>query len=188
LTDRLRAPGPKRILSLDGGGIRGCASLGFLEHLEATVRARTSPAATLADYFDLIGGTSTGAIIATLLALGKTATLKGFPFHWPAGANELLIVSVGTGIFAHKLSDREVLKSENLYWAKNVPELLMQDATEHNELMLQYLSQSPTARAIDWEVGNLDGDLLGGEPQLTYIRYNATLEVDALNGVGQARR
>ena len=65
MSDKLQAhltsPGPKRILSLDGGGIRGCVALGFLEQIEQTIRDRTNnDRATLADYFDLIGGTSTG--------------------------------------------------------------------------------------------------------------------------------
>jgi hypothetical protein len=38
LLSRLRSRGPKRILSLDGGGIRGCATLGYLEHIEADPR------------------------------------------------------------------------------------------------------------------------------------------------------
>src|SRR5688572_14403782 len=72
LHTRLRSPGPKRILALDGGGIRGCTALGFLEEIEKIVRARHGDGAVLADYFDLIGGTSTGAIIATLLSLGQS--------------------------------------------------------------------------------------------------------------------
>ena len=71
LIDRLAKPDPKRILSLDGGGIRGVLSLGFLERIEAILRERYGqPDLRLCDYFDLIGGTSTGAIIATGLALG----------------------------------------------------------------------------------------------------------------------
>jgi uncharacterized protein len=322
---------PKRILSVDGGGIRGCASLAFLEHIEATIRKRTgNEQATLSDYFDLIGGTSTGAIIATLLALGRSmaevksnylelgtqvfskrrlrtrlpivgrklftawsaapleklaktlfsekttlgspalvtglcivtkradtfstwpyinhpggrfyaenadiplwklirastaaptyfepmlveigsagkadygafvdggvsmannpalqlflvATLKGFPFRWSTGADRLLLVSVGTGRHQRRLGIDGLLKSENLYWARQVPELLMADASDQNELILQYLSQSPTAREIDWEVGSLDGDLIGGTPQLHYLRYNAVLERDPLAQLG----
>jgi patatin-like phospholipase/acyl hydrolase len=66
----LFGPGPKRILALDGGGVRGIISLAYLERLEAILRERFGPDTVLADYFDLIGGASTGAIIATGLALG----------------------------------------------------------------------------------------------------------------------
>ena len=69
---RFAEPGRKRILSLDGGGARGIISLCFLEQIEATLRALLGqPKLVLADYFDLIGGTSVGAMIATLLAAGK---------------------------------------------------------------------------------------------------------------------
>ncbi len=68
--EHLFGPGPKRILALDGGGVRGVISLAYLERLEAILRARFGPDTVLADYFDLIGGASTGAIIATGLALG----------------------------------------------------------------------------------------------------------------------
>ncbi len=58
---------PFRILSLDGGGIRGAFIAGFLADLEAKVGCH------LADYFDLIAGTSTGGIIAAGLALRESA-------------------------------------------------------------------------------------------------------------------
>ncbi len=69
LAERLGRPGPKRILALDGGGTRGVVSLAFLERIEAAL-CGDDPEACLADHFDLIGGTSTGAIIAAGLALG----------------------------------------------------------------------------------------------------------------------
>lgn len=68
---RLAESGPKRLLALDGGGIRGIISLGYLEAIERLLRERfRSPDYRLANYFDLIGGTSTGSLIATLLCLG----------------------------------------------------------------------------------------------------------------------
>lgn len=77
LEARLSAKGPKRILALDGGGIRGAITLGFLEQIEATLAERHETAGLmpkedfrLHHYFDLIGGTSTGSIIAALLAIG----------------------------------------------------------------------------------------------------------------------
>jgi hypothetical protein len=66
--------GPKRILAIDGGGIRGALAVGLLTKLEATLRDKLGrPDLVLSDYFDLIGGTSTGAIIAAGLALGRSA-------------------------------------------------------------------------------------------------------------------
>ena len=55
---------PCRILSLDGGGAKGFYSLGILREIEGLIGCR------LYEKFDLIFGTSTGAIIAALLALG----------------------------------------------------------------------------------------------------------------------
>lgn len=69
LQERIERPGPKRILSLDGGGIRGLITLGYLERMETLLAAGNSDF-RLRDHFDLIGGTSTGAIIAAGLALG----------------------------------------------------------------------------------------------------------------------
>lgn len=56
---------PFKILSLDGGGAKGFYTLGFLRELEAAAKQ------PLCEFFDAIYGTSTGAIIASLLALGK---------------------------------------------------------------------------------------------------------------------
>ncbi len=68
---RLMASGPKRILALDGGGIRGALTLGYLEKIEEMLRLRyNDPSLVLSDYFDMVGGTSTGALIATLVAVG----------------------------------------------------------------------------------------------------------------------
>ncbi|MCP5236702.1 MAG: patatin-like phospholipase family protein [Zoogloeaceae bacterium] len=65
---------PKRILALDGGGLRGILTVGALARLEALLRDRHGgdPDFRLSHYFDLIAGTSTGAIIAAALALGWT--------------------------------------------------------------------------------------------------------------------
>lgn len=66
--------GPKRILALDGGGIRGALTLGYLEKLEKILKARHPHIKDfrLCDYFDLIGGTSTGSIIGAALAIGMS--------------------------------------------------------------------------------------------------------------------
>ena len=55
-----------RVLSLDGGGAKGFYTLGVLKEVEAMVGRR------LCESFDLVFGTSTGAIIAALICLGKS--------------------------------------------------------------------------------------------------------------------
>ncbi len=62
--------GPKQILALDGGGVRGAITIAFLERMEQILDGAAGRDVRLSDYFDLIGGTSTGAIIAGGLALG----------------------------------------------------------------------------------------------------------------------
>ena len=68
----LFCPGPKRILALDGGGVRGAITVAFLEQIETVLSQRLGGPIHLANWFDLIGGTSTGAVIAGALALGYT--------------------------------------------------------------------------------------------------------------------
>ena len=319
LLERLQSDGPKRILALDGGGIRGAMSLGFLERIEQILRERHDrPDLRLCDYFDLIGGTSTGSIIAAGLAVGKTAgelkelylelggkvfgakkikvwearfksrpleqelegilgdvnlgdeaietgvcivtkradtgstwplinhpqgkffdenrqillrnavrasaaapvffepttidlgggqvgafidggvsmannpafqlflvaTLKGFPFRWETGKDNLLLVSVGTGVWDQRDEPERMAHSKVWDWARYVPTMLMADSLWQNQLILQLLSRSPTPWLIDSEVGDLTDDLLGKEPALSYLRYDAVLEKSELKRLG----
>lgn len=55
-----------RVLSLDGGGAKGFYTLGILREIEGLIQC------PLHERFDLIFGTSTGSIIAAMLALGKS--------------------------------------------------------------------------------------------------------------------
>src|SRR3954469_20501475 len=57
--------GALRLLALDGGGVRGLSSLMILRRLMATVDPDAPPKPC--DYFDMIGGTSTGGLIAIML-------------------------------------------------------------------------------------------------------------------------
>jgi len=322
----------KRILALDGGGIRGALTLGYLQQIEDILRKQhdDDPGFRLCDYFDLIGGTSTGSIIASCLAIGMkveeitkmymtlggrifakkykwwnifetgdwlkgsydavplekelqnvfgqitlesdkirtglcivakradtnsvwplinhpkgkyfnsnygknkdillwkavrasaaaptyfipqlievgggmgtaafvdggvsmannpslqllmVATLKGFPFQWKMGADNILLISVGTGMSKWEKIPENISKHNLLNWAKEIPDMLMQDASWHNQIILQWMSNSPTAQAIDMEMGDLSGDLVSGTPLLKYVRYNFPLTVKDLNAL-----
>jgi len=333
LQQHLEATTPKRILALDGGGIRGALTLGYLQRMEDILRKQhdNDPEFRLCDYFDLIGGTSTGSIIASCLAIGmkaeeitkmyfdlggkifekkykwwnvfefddfikgsydheplenelknvfgditlgsdkiKTglcivakradtnsvwplinhpkgqyynsaigtnkdillwkavrasaaaptyfipqlievggglstaafvdggvsmannpslqllmvATLKGFPFHWKMGADNILLVSVGTGMSKWEKIPKKVSKQHLLNWAQQIPDMLMQDASWHNQTILQWMSSCNTRWCIDSEIGDLSHDLITADTDnkglLTYLRYNLWLDQPTL--------
>jgi hypothetical protein len=73
LTDRLARKAPRKLLALDGGGIRGVLSLHILARIEELlINESKRPDYRLADYFDYVAGTSTGGIIAAGIALGMS--------------------------------------------------------------------------------------------------------------------
>jgi patatin-like phospholipase/acyl hydrolase len=72
VSEKLDKAPPYKLLALDGGGIRGVLTLEVLRELEQRLQSalKRDDGFVLADYFDYIGGTSTGAIIAAFLSLG----------------------------------------------------------------------------------------------------------------------
>jgi len=74
LRPRYEIAKPRKMLALDGGGIRGLISLGILKRLEERLVSLNGGTSQfrLCDYFDYIAGTSTGAIIAAGLARGMS--------------------------------------------------------------------------------------------------------------------
>jgi len=65
LRGRYETARPRKLLALDGGGIRGVLTLSILKKLEEQV-------GPLHDFFDYVAGTSTGAIIAAGIARGMS--------------------------------------------------------------------------------------------------------------------
>lgn len=53
------------LLSLDGGGVRGLSMLHILKHLMENIAPGANEIPKPCEYFDMIGGTSTGGIIAS---------------------------------------------------------------------------------------------------------------------------
>jgi patatin-like phospholipase/acyl hydrolase len=54
-----------RLLALDGGGVRGLSTLQILKQLMDTIDPESPPKPC--DYFDMIGGTSTGGLVVIAL-------------------------------------------------------------------------------------------------------------------------
>jgi len=94
--DEVAAPprlNPFRVLSLDGGGMRGIYTAAFLDRLVTYfARSRREVALDLGKGFDLVTGTSTGAVVACALAVGK-----------PLGDVVELYREYGDKIFPHRI-------------------------------------------------------------------------------------
>jgi hypothetical protein len=102
--------GAKRILALDGGGVKGLLTLGMLKPLEEELRRRAggAPGFRLSDYYDLIGGTSTGAIIATGLALGLS--VDELIDHYQRLGPDVFGKTAGDGVFLQAKFDSQRLR------------------------------------------------------------------------------
>ncbi|WP_439408532.1 patatin-like phospholipase family protein [Bradyrhizobium sp. DASA03076] len=73
LNERLARKGPRKLLAIDGGGIRGVLSLQILQSIEKLlIQGSGRHDYRLADYFDYVAGTSTGGIIAAGIAIGMS--------------------------------------------------------------------------------------------------------------------
>ena len=63
-----------KVLSLNGGGVRGLFTISFLAEIERIIESQKNiENVKIGDYFDLITGTSIGGILALGLASGKSA-------------------------------------------------------------------------------------------------------------------
>ena len=86
LTARLTRKGPRKLLAVDGGGIRGVLSLQILARIEKLLVDKSGRRDyRLADYFDYVAGTSTGGVIAAGIALGMS-TAEILEFYVKNGA------------------------------------------------------------------------------------------------------
>lgn len=104
---------PFRILSLDGGGIRGIVAAKMLASIEKQINQ------PLSEYFDLIAGTSTGSILAAAIATGRSSEEivdffknKGsiiFPYQSIFSLKRIPLL-LKYGISACKFSDKSLIQ------------------------------------------------------------------------------
>jgi predicted acylesterase/phospholipase RssA len=104
------------------------------------------------------------------------ATMNGYRINWPTGADRLLVVSIGTGAADPAVTHASLAAKQ----AVDALLSLMNDSATFQEMLLQWLSDGPTARRINREVGDLEGDVLNGMAALTYRRYNVDLRATSL--------
>jgi patatin-like phospholipase/acyl hydrolase len=109
-----------RILSIDGGGIRGILPGQIIVALEEKIQKRTgNPDARIADYFDLIAGTSTGGILSCVYTCPDENRRPKFEAK---DAVELYL-KYGTAIFSASTS-RKLSSLTGLLRAKYQPTVL----------------------------------------------------------------
>lgn len=116
------------MLALDGGGILGVMSLGALRQIETQLRAHTGKQdLRLCDFFDYFAGTSTGAIIAAGLAIGKTVD-----------EIERIYLEEGNDIFdRHGFLSRTVNRFRSKFSHRKLTKRLKEEFTEKSILQLQ---------------------------------------------------
>jgi uncharacterized protein len=91
---------PRRLLAIDGGGLAGLIPAECLIAIESQLDQLTGTQKPLCERFDLIGGTSTGAILAAGLALGlKASDLRDFYLKY---GHEIFTKSWPPGRIWHK--------------------------------------------------------------------------------------
>jgi len=129
----------KRILSMDGGGIRGVFSLEILLHMQQLLRAEyDKPDLVLSDHFDMFSGTSTGAIIATCLCWGM-----------PVEEILELYVKYGSTMFRPVPWYKPIKKFfVSRYQAAPLSELLQKTFSEDGEGRVPALLESPRLKKL----------------------------------------
>ena len=117
------------ILSLDGGGIRGIISCIILRYIEEQLQKHDNPEARLGDYFDMVAGSSTGGLIASVILCpdekrkAKYSIQKGLELYSEKGGDifqisfwEKLINPFG--LFNEKISQEALEKNLNDFFGK----------------------------------------------------------------------
>jgi hypothetical protein len=101
--------------------------------------------------------------------------MEGYRLDWRVGESEMLVVSVGTGKANAEVGHAGILKGTAAIHAVMSLSALMEDCADQVETVMQWLSNSPTARRIDRELDKAQPPL-GGTPMFSYLRYNVLLQ------------
>ena len=156
---------PFRILSLDGGGVRGIVAAKMLANIEKQINQ------PLNKYFDLIVGTSTGSIVAAAIATGRNSeeiveffqnkSSSIFPYQ-SLFSLERIPLLLKYGISAPKYSDNNLIKvlqgvfgDTRLFDIATSPRLLIvsYDTIERNPIIFKsWRPDKPYGNVPLWEV------------------------------------
>jgi hypothetical protein len=104
------------------------------------------------------------------------ATVEPYNLGWPAGAERMLLVSIGTGTSPKANQDLAPEDMNLIYNATSIPSALMFAALNEQDLLCRVFGDCRHGDDLDREVGDLVGAHGPARPKLfTYLRYNAEL-------------
>ena len=107
--------------------------------------------------------------------------------RWRTGADNMLIVSVGTGTSPGLRAGLEADDMNLLFNATTIPSALMFAALNEQDLLCRVFGDCRAGDIIDREIGDLVGSagpLSRDQKLFTYMRYNAELTSDGLAALG----
>ena len=149
-----------KILSIDGGGIKGVFPAYYLTLIEEELGNRSDGKTKIKDHFNLITGTSTGGIIALALSLGV-----------PAKEIYELYLNNAENIFGEKKSFfRQIFSSA--HDRKNLEKLVRDKFKEYNNGVDPRLDDCKTHVCIPIY------DLIKGNPSVLKTPYHSSLKRD----------
>jgi hypothetical protein len=114
------------------------------------------------------------------LALLQLATIPAYGFAWPAGADRLRILSVGTGTYRDRMSLDTARRAPAAQLGIAALASMVGDSSNQVLTMLHMLGRTHTPWSLNAEIGDLGGFTLGPEPLFTFERYDARIEQDWL--------
>jgi hypothetical protein len=107
--------------------------------------------------------------------------------RWPAGVDNMLIVSVGTGTSPDVRAGLQPDQMNLLFNAATIPSALMFAALNEQDLLCRIFGDCCAGDPLDREIGDLIGSVgpLGHQQKLfTYVRYNTELSRAGLDLIG----
>jgi hypothetical protein len=115
------------------------------------------------------------------------ATAGPYNLRWAAGADDMLLVSVGTGAAAGEDEELSASDMHLLYNAGSIPGALMYAAMNQQDTLCRLFGRCRHGAAIDRELGamlDVDGATAELPKLFTYVRYNADLSRRGLDELG----
>lgn len=113
------------------------------------------------------------------------ATVEPYNLKWQTGTDNMLLVSIGTGIAASANKNLMPDQMNLLYNARSITSALMFAAQNEQDFLCRVFGECLSGDDLDREVRDMIGKKGPVESKLfTYVRYNANLSEDGLKDLG----